>query len=181
MSEQSRCQQQMRNEGKAYPRTCYVCGLGPCRFFLKPQVVAPPPEKRLVERLESGESYPLAQSLAIRREAATALRSLAEEKERLERELVAARKDRDVFDQQATGLFTGMQAALARAETAEAALSQAQAALRESLALENLGYNLARAEMAQDQKDETGVTVSQYKAAIADLTARLLTASQKGK
>jgi len=26
------CQMRMREEGKAYPRTCQVCGLGPCKY-----------------------------------------------------------------------------------------------------------------------------------------------------
>jgi len=29
--EHSQCQQELRAQGKPYPRTCTVCGLGPCK------------------------------------------------------------------------------------------------------------------------------------------------------
>lgn len=28
----SECQKELQAAGKAYPRTCGICGLGPCRF-----------------------------------------------------------------------------------------------------------------------------------------------------
>ena len=30
------CQEVLRKAGKAYPRTCQVCGLGPCRYTNRP-------------------------------------------------------------------------------------------------------------------------------------------------
>lgn len=32
MSERERCQKEMMKAGGAYPRSCYICGLGPCRY-----------------------------------------------------------------------------------------------------------------------------------------------------
>lgn len=31
----SQCQQDLRNAGKPYPRTCLLCGLGPCQKYPK--------------------------------------------------------------------------------------------------------------------------------------------------
>lgn len=36
----SNCSEELRKEGKAYPRTCASCGFGPCRNKLKAD---PPP------------------------------------------------------------------------------------------------------------------------------------------
>jgi hypothetical protein len=42
------CQQTLRAEGKAYPRTCQECGLGPCK-----EVRAPDPATAEIEKLKS--------------------------------------------------------------------------------------------------------------------------------
>jgi hypothetical protein len=41
-----RCQQEARHAGIAYPRTCQLCGLGPCKIHLTPD---PIPEIRLTK------------------------------------------------------------------------------------------------------------------------------------
>ena len=38
------CSEELRKDGKAYPRTCAECGFGPCRKKLKPEPAPLTPE-----------------------------------------------------------------------------------------------------------------------------------------
>lgn len=40
---QRRCTTELRNAGAAYPRTCGICGLGPCRYYKESGKVAAAP------------------------------------------------------------------------------------------------------------------------------------------
>lgn len=41
-----RCNQELQNEGAAYPRTCALCGLGPCKTEQIARIVGEPKIER---------------------------------------------------------------------------------------------------------------------------------------
>lgn len=45
MTDSLQCSNKLRDVGIPYPRTCYICRLGPCRFLSQTNThsVAPPP------------------------------------------------------------------------------------------------------------------------------------------